>query len=304
MTFAQFRIPGLIFASMCVFAGARAESSDWYMGVSLGGNWASGADQRGWNGEGTCYPTFACFDQNPVPMVDGYRWSYANDLDAGYAAEITLGRSFNRWRLETALAQRENDIGQERFLGLTHLDGSPVGQSANTVTNQAMTVLGGYRARSISLNAYLDFPGVFAKVTPYLGAGASLAYLRVSNVFYADVYSDTASPPGTYDPPLSFYGSRQDDDLSETITAGHLYAGLDYPLTEHTLVGLKVAWSRFGAMEDEGRYISHPFHLVDPDFSNHNRFDTTSHWSVMVTWKMVFNFSKRSDGGKAPRGAN
>ncbi len=80
---------------MWVFADARAESSDWYMGVSLGGNWASGADQRGWNRDNVCYPTFACFDQKPVPTVDGYRWSYANDLDTGYAAEITLGRAFN-----------------------------------------------------------------------------------------------------------------------------------------------------------------------------------------------------------------
>ncbi len=190
------------------------------------------------------------------------------------------------------LAQRENDLGQEQFLGLTHLDGSPVGQSSNTVTSQAMTALGGYRARSISLNAYLDFPGVFEKITPYLGAGASLAYLRVSNVFFADVYSDTASPPGVYDPPLTFYGSHQDDDLSDTVAAGHLYAGLDYPLTERTLVGLKIAWSRLGAMEAEGRYISHPMRLTDPDFSNHNRYESTSHWSVMVTWKLLFNFSK------------
>ncbi len=292
MDFARFRFPYLLFALVCVIVQARVESSDWYMGVSLGGNWASGADQRGWNRDNVCYPTFACFDQKPVPTVDGYRWSYANDLDTGYAAEITLGRAFNRWRLETALAQRENDLGQEQFLGLTHLDGSPVGQSSNTVTSQAMTALGGYRARSISLNAYLDFPGVFEKITPYLGIGASLAYLRVSNVFFADVYSDTANPPGTYDPPLTFYGSHQDDDLSDTVAAGRLYAGLDYPMTERTLVGLKIAWSRLGAMEAEGRYISHPMHLTDPDFSNHNRYESTSHWSVMVTWKMLFNFPK------------
>lgn len=292
MAFARSRIPYLIFSSVCVFAGARAESPDWYMGVSLGGDWASGADQRGWTRDGICYPTFACFDQKPVAMVDGYRWSYANDLDTGYAAEITLGRAFNRWRLETALAQRENDFGQAQFLGLTHLDGSPVGQSSNTVASHAMSDLGGYRARSISLNAYLDFPGVFEKITPYLGAGASIASLRVSNVYFSDAFSDTASPPGVYDPPLNFYDVLQDDDFSDTVAAGHLYAGLDYPVTERTMVGLKMAWSRFGAIEAEGRYISHPMHLTDPDFSNHNRFESTSHWSVMVTWKLLFDFSK------------
>lgn len=290
MAFARFLSLFLLLAAVWVAAQAQAEWGDWYMGVSLGGNGASGADQRGWNRDTTCFPTFACFDQDPVPSVDGYRWSYANDLDTGYAAEITLGRSFNRWRMETALAQRENDLGQERFLGLTHLDGSPVGQSSNTVTSQAMTGLGGYRARSISLNAYRDFPGVFQKVTPYLGAGASLAYLRVSNVFFTDVYSDTATPPGTYDPPLSFYGSHQDDDFSDTVAAGHLYAGLDYPTTERTLLGLKLAWSRFGVLEAEGRYISHPMHLTDPNFSNHNRYESTSHWSVMLTLKVLFSF--------------
>ena len=290
MAFAQSRIPCLIIASVCVFAEARENSPHWYMGVSLGGNWASGADQSGWNSEGTCYPTFACFDQNPVPTIDGYRWSYANDLDPGYVAEITLGRSFSRWRLETAFAQRENDIGQERFLGLTHLDGSPVGQGSNTIISHAMSDLGRYRSRSISLNAYLDFPGVFEKTTPYLGAGASLAYLRVSNVRFSDAFSDTASPPGTYDPPLTFYSVHQDEDLSDTVAAGHLYAGLDYSVTERTHIGLKVAWSRFGAMETEGRYTSHPMHLTDPDLLNHTRFDSANHWSVMLSWKVMFNF--------------
>ena len=101
-----------------------------------------------------------------MPAADGYRCSYANDLDTGYAAELTLGRAFNRWRLEAAFSQRENDLGQDQFLGLTYLDGTPVGRSRNDATSRAMTGLGDYRARTVSLNAYLDFPGVMGNITP------------------------------------------------------------------------------------------------------------------------------------------
>ena len=110
MAFARSHIPCLIFVSVCVFAEALKNPSDWDMRTSLDGNWTSGPDQRGWNNKGTCYPTFACFDLNFVPTVDGYRWSYANDLDPSYVAEISLGCSFNRWRRERSASWEKAKI--------------------------------------------------------------------------------------------------------------------------------------------------------------------------------------------------
>lgn len=266
---------------------SSAHASDWYAGLSLGANQASGADHSGWNFDSVCYPLFACFDQNPVPTVDGYRWSYAGDLDTGHALALNLGHRFGRFRLEAALAQRKNDLNHARFLSLTHLDASPVGQSTNTASSRVMSGLGDYRVRSLSLSAYLDFPDVFETITPYVGIGIGLAEIEVSGVFFSDVYSDTTNPAATYDPPLSFYSGLQDEDLTDMVLAGHLHAGIDFPLSTRTTLGLQIVWSRYGKVKDEGRYSLHPMHSIDPDFASHTEFDATDHLSLMISWRRM-----------------
>ena len=32
--------------------------------------------------------------------------------------------------------------------------------------------------------------------------------------------------------------------------------------------------------------------LTDPDFPNHNRFKATDHWSVMLSWRVLFSLSE------------
>ena len=46
-------------------AGSRR--SGWYVGGGVGANWASDINQTGFNRDPLCYPTDACFDEDPVP---------------------------------------------------------------------------------------------------------------------------------------------------------------------------------------------------------------------------------------------
>lgn len=276
-------LSALLSAAPCV----TAQASDWYAGLSLGANQVSGADHSGWNSDAVCYPGFACFNQDPVPAIDGYRWRYASDLDTGYALKLHLGREFGRFRLEAALAERKNDLSHAQFLSLTHLDGSPVGSSTSTASSQVMSGLGDYRVRELSVSAYLDFPDAFESITPYVGVGIGLAEIEISNVFFSDVYSDPTNPNAMYDPPLSFYNGHQDEDLSDVVLGTHLHAGIDHPLSNRTTIGLQVIWTRYGKMRDEGRYSVHPMHSIDPDFASHTEFDATKHISLVISWRRM-----------------
>ena len=58
----------------------------------------------------------------------------------------------------------------------------------------------------------------------------------------------TTANSDVYDPPLSFYNSSLDDDLSDMVLAGHLHAGADVRIADRTWLGLK------NDLLDAGRY--------------------------------------------------
>ena len=57
---------------LCAVSDAAAQSggsrrSGWYVGGGVGANWASDINQTGFNRDPLCYPTDACFDEDPRP---------------------------------------------------------------------------------------------------------------------------------------------------------------------------------------------------------------------------------------------
>ena len=262
--------------------------SGWYIGGGIGSNWASDMDQEGWNRETTCYPTDACFDADPVPEISGYRWRYDIDAATGAAVDISAGRIFDRTRLELSLAQRKNSLNQ-MFRSITDYDGMPMEKrSGGTVVSNARASIDHLSVRTLSLNAYYDFPDAVGGISPYLGAGLGPAFVKVSELHFSTDYEDTSGNAQAYDPPLSFYNSRQDADLCDMVLAGHLYAGADYGLNAKTLLGLKLSYSMLGDIEASGGYSLHPFHERDPDFPNHNTFTGPRYWTLALTVKFLF----------------
>ena len=57
-------------------SAAEEPRSGWYVGGGIGAIWPSNLAQSGWNRDPICYPTDACFDQDPRPEISGYRWHY------------------------------------------------------------------------------------------------------------------------------------------------------------------------------------------------------------------------------------
>ncbi len=259
----------------------------WYIGAGIGVNWAPNLDQEGWNREQTCYPTSNCFDADPVPEVSGYRWRYDIDTNVGPAFELTIGRIFDRARLELSFAQSNNDINQS-FRGITYYDGTPIKErSDDTVVSDTHASINDLTIRTLSLNGYYDFPWMYRGVSPYVGVGLGIAFVEVSGLKFSAEYQDASGASQAYDPPLSFYNSRQNVNLSDTVFAWHLHTGADYRLNDRALLGLKLTYSMLDDFKDKGGYSLHPFHERDPDLTNLNTFKGAGSVTLMITVKLL-----------------
>ncbi len=265
--------------------------SGWYVSAGLAGNLVSGLDQSGSNTESTCYPTSACFDLI-LRDISGYRWRYDPSTDRGIGFDAAVGRVFDRTRLEVSFAHRRNKVDQGPPIEITYLDGTNTGVSTFLGLGLAEAVsthfIEDLVTRTVSLNAYYDLPIGPQRITPYVGVGTGIAFVELNRIFFSIEYSDPSGANTLYDPPLSVYNSKQDTDLSNTVFAGHLYAGADYSLGDRTAIGLKAAYSRVDDIEHTGTYEYHPHFETDPSLTNKNTFSAMNHWSLTLNVRFMF----------------
>ncbi len=281
----------LILVSVTEAAAQDRSNSGWYVSGGLGGNLVYGLDQVGSNTETTCYPTSACFDL-VIRDIPGYRWRYDPSTDRGIGFDAAVGRVFDRTRLEVSFAHRRNKVDQGPPLEITYLDGSSAGASSylglGLVQAAATNFFEDLVTRTVSLNAYYDLPFGPQRITPYVGVGTGVAFVELTRIFFSIEYSDPSGSGTVFDPPLSFYNSKQDTRLSDTVFAGHVYAGADYSLGDRTAVGLKMAYSRVDDVEHIGTYEYHPYFETDPTLTNKNTFSATNQWSVTLNVRVLF----------------
>ena len=288
-----FTVGGMLVLGLASDVGAQSGAggtprAGWYVGGSIGATWASDIDQEGWNRDPRCYPTDACFDADPVPDISGYRWRYDIDAAAGAVFAISTGLILDRTRLELSLAQHKNSLGQ-MFRSITDYDGMTMEERrGSSVVSSTEASIDNLIVRTLAFNAYYDFPGTYRGIAPYLGAGLGPAFVEVAGVHFSSEYEDTSGNAQAHDPPLSFYNSRQDVNLSDTVLVGHLHAGADYSLNDKTVLGLQLTYSMMGDIEASSGYSRHPLHERDPDFPNHNTFTGARFWTLTLTVKRLF----------------
>lgn len=259
---------------------AQPQRSGWYLGAGTGMNWNSGIKQAGWNRDTICYPDEDCAHIGGAP--EGYRWFYDLNADPGAAFEISLGRRFGNVRLELSAAQRRNNIEQQ-FTNITYLDGSAlIGAENSTYESRATTSVDDLMMRTLSLNAYYDFPLAESRIVPYLGAGLGPSFVELSGLFFHSQYS-CKDPASDCDRPEQ-YNSRQQVDLTDTVLSKHFHAGLDYGLNDSFLLGLKLSYSLVDDLEDTSDYSQHPV----PDLTNVTEISGMDHWSLMFGLRYLF----------------
>ena len=158
----------------------------------------------------------------------------------------------------------------------------------STVTSDTRSSIDHLAVRMLTVNAYYDF-AAGSVVSPYLGAGVGPAFVTVAGVRFSDEYRDTAANSDVYDPPLSFYNSSLDDDLSDMVLAGHLHAGADVRIADRTWLGLKMTYSMLDDIETRGKYDLHAANALDPNFEYHDTFAAARSWTLMFTGKYAFD---------------
>ena len=206
----------------------------------------------------------------------------------GHAFRISIGRIFDRKRVELSLAQRKNGLDQI-FQSVTNDEGVRMEDRRDgTVESNDRSSIDHLIARTLSVDVYYDFPLARRGISTYLGGGLGAAHVKFAGVHYSNDHRETSPTAQTYDPPLSFYNSRQDGDLSDVVMAGHLHAGADYPVSDRTFLGLKVTYSMTGGMDVRGGYSIHPMHSRDPDFPSHNTFAGARQWTLTLNAKTFF----------------
>lgn len=259
--------------------------SGWYVGGGVGANWASEIEQTGFNRDPLCYPTDACFDEDPRPEFPGYRWAYDLATAAGPMFELSAGYALGRARLELSFGQRRNDVDQ-MFSSVTTFDGVALeDRRGSTVTSNTSSSIDNLTVRTLAFNAYYDFRDAATGFSPYVGAGVGPAFVDVRGVRFSDEYFDTAG--AVHDPPLSSYNASLDADFSDTVLAGHVHAGADFGLNDRTALGVKLTWSILGDAEYTGPYDRHAAHRFNPDFTHTDTFAGTRYWSVQFTVRYV-----------------
>ena len=261
---------------------AQPQASDWYLSVGFGAAAKSGLDQVGSNRDTFCYPTDACFGADPALEITGYRWRYAIDADSGTGFEVGVGHGWGAWRVEFAATQTVHDLSH-RFRDTLYIDGSAPLPSDGTVFADFEASIDSVRTYIVSMSAFRDWP--MGALTAYAGIGAGMADVEIRGVRFAiDYGTDTTQ---AHDPPLSFYSSAQDADLSDRVPAVFLHLGADYPLNERMRLGAKLTYSRVDDIADTSRYALHPMHARDPDFINENTFGSASGWQLSLVVKFA-----------------
>ena len=261
--------------------------SGWYVGGTVGANRASQIEQTGFNRDPLCYPTDACFDQDPRPEFPGYRWAYDLDSAADATFELSAGYVLNRARLELSFGQRRNDIDQ-MFRSVTTFDGVALeDRRGSSVTSNTSSSIDNLTVRTLVVNAYYDFRSAATGFSPYVGAGVGPAFVDIHGVSFSDEYFDTAGNGVAYDPPLSSYNARLDDDYTARVLAGHLHAGADYGVNERTALGVKLTCSILSDVEYTGTYDLHAAQRFDPDFTHTDTFTGSRYWSLQFTVRYV-----------------
>ena len=267
-------------------SGAGERRSGWYIGGGMATGRTSQIEQTGFNRDPLCYPTNACFDEDPRPEFPGYLWAYDLDAAAGAMFDFSAGYALERARLELSFGQRGNDVDQ-MFRSVTTLDGTDLSERrGSTVASSTTSSIDSLTVRTLALTAYFHFRDTASGFSPYVGAGAGPAFVDVRGVRFSDEYFDTAGNEA-YDPPLSSYNARLDDDFTDTVPAGHVHAGADFGLSGRTALGVKLTYSVLGDVEYTGPYQQHAAHRLDPDFTHTDTFADARYWSLQLTVRYV-----------------
>lgn len=269
----------------------KQQDTEWYKGISIGTSLLLQARQEGWNYDTFCYPDEDC---SKTPPISGYRWAYDIEPEglSSRFGEVFIGADHGPVRWDVAFRYQQNNIHQNFTDSNSYTDPdltepiTPI--ISNDVSTNVTTEVNNMTINSIAFSGYYDFFESSSGTTIYAGVGVGTAHTKINDLEFSIEYVKEGTKKLEEEfPPLSFYNSRQNVDISQFLPLFQFHAGFDVLVGDdkNKSIGAKLSFSKIGQLTHEGRYSTHPMHSIDPNFPNYNTFRDIQFLTAMMVFK-------------------
>lgn len=188
----------------------------------------------------------ACADNSSAALVEN---KFAPG--AGFVGAAAVGYALGNLRFEAEYLNRRQGP-RSKLVSLGSGGNDPLATKRNewSEVDPPSESVSDFNAQHFFLNAYYDFRND-SPWTPYLGGGAGFGLIDMR--YRARFTRKTDLGTEEWQQSASGTTSIVDTKLRGTPFGFQAIGGVDYDLTEHTSVGVKVRWTRFRGFKDNGK---------------------------------------------------
>ena len=176
------------------------------------------------------------FDLDDPRCVRGQdTWGNRFDLDNGPLLGLTVGYAWRSFRFEAEYSYRQHGGEYESV------------QSTGPKTPEFIRAgerFSDIKGHQFFGNAYYDFHNTSSKLIPYIGGGVGFMLVKLDYSAEFHRNPDLGDIEGLFGlhPAAAGTLTSEEEELSDTLWSYQLVAGIDYPITENALFGVKVRY--------------------------------------------------------------
>ena len=184
-------------------------------------------------------------------------WKNRFGSDEGPLFGLAIGFDMPESIFRTELEYFYRDTGYDDTGYVTSTGGTVFAKLGGEIET-AVETIDSVTSHNLFANLYIDFdnPG---GITPYIGIGLGLGFTEMD---YGGVFQRNIDPaaistgdglPNATEIKANLAGTTttEHEELDDTLFGYQLIAGLDYPLTDHLVAGLKARWVEYDSFKDK-----------------------------------------------------
>ncbi len=187
-------------------------------------------------------------------------WKSRAGSDEGPLFALALGFDMPDSMIRTELEYFYRDTGYDETSDVTSTGGTVFAKLGGEIETATQTV-DSVASHNLFANLYIDFDNPVG-ITPYVGIGIGLGFAEMD---YGGVFQRNIDPaaistgdghPNAAEIKANLAGTTTTEhgELDDTLFGYQLIAGLDYPLTDHLVAGLKVRWVEYDSFKDKDEW--------------------------------------------------
>ena len=287
-------------------AGAQDRREGWYGGLDLGLAMPHDMDTRGRDNDvpTNCdqhLPSIDIdtdsgpddnFETLPLDLDDPRcargqdTWENSFDLDNGPLLGLNVGYAWRSFRFEAEYFYRQH--------GGEYEGGQNIGPKTDEFIRSGER-FSDIKGHQLFGNVYYDFHNTSSKLIPYIGGGVGFMFVEMD---YSAEWHRNPDPSviegfGRH-PAAAGTLTSEEEELSDTLWSYQLVAGIDYPITENALFGVKARYvellSNFEDGDSWDSLRSHPSTVAPggDEVRYKIRTDDLGFWAVSLNLKYFF----------------